>query len=200
MEKPTETPIRVGVIGVRRGMSFARGAAHAGLELVAICDKWEEKLAEANEELGIATYTDYDEFLTHDMDAVILANYFHQHAPFAIKALKAGKHVMSETACNSTLAEGVALCRAVEESGCIYMLAENYVFTAFSMEMARLYQAGEVGEVTYAEGEYNHPMADHTYLSISPGRTTGATGCHQPIIAPTHWLRSWPSPRQCQCR
>ena len=60
------------------------------------------------------------------MDAVVLANYFHQHAPFAIKALKADKHVMSETAACHTLGEGVALARAVEKSGKIYMFAENY--------------------------------------------------------------------------
>jgi predicted dehydrogenase len=76
------------------------------------------------------------------MDAVVLANYFHEHAPFAIKALAAGKHVMSETSCNATLAEGVALCRAVEKSGKIYMLAENYPYTQFHMEMRRLYQHG----------------------------------------------------------
>jgi len=103
------------------------------------------------------------------MDAVILANYFHEHAPFAIKALQAGKHVMSETACNATLAEGVALCRAVERSGKIYMLAENYPYTKFNLEMRRIYRTGEIGEVMYAEGEYNHPMAPRDRLAISPG-------------------------------
>ncbi len=101
-----------------------------GLQLVAICDTWEEKLREAGARYGVTTYTDYDKFLEHDLDAVVLANYFHEHAPFAIKALAAGKHVMSECTCNSTLAEGVALCRAVEQSGKIYMLAENYPYTA----------------------------------------------------------------------
>ncbi len=100
------------------------------------------------------------------MDAVILANYFHEHAPFAVKALEAGKHVMSETASNTTLAEGVALCRTVEETRRIYMLAENYPYTAFSQEMQRLYRTGEVGEVTYAEGEYNHPMDLEDVLRI----------------------------------
>ena len=38
-------PIRVGVVGVGRGRSFATGAgAHLGMELVAICDTWEERL------------------------------------------------------------------------------------------------------------------------------------------------------------
>ncbi|HOJ30595.1 MAG TPA: Gfo/Idh/MocA family oxidoreductase [bacterium] len=161
--------IKVGVIGVGRGMGFALGAEHVGMKLVAICDKWEEKLKEAEKKLKVKTYTDYDSFLSHDMDAVVLANYFHQHAPFAIKALKAGKHVLSETSCNSTLAEGVELCRTVEKTNRIYMLAENYPFTVFNMEMRKLYQSGEIGEVTYAEGEYNHPMSPETICSISPG-------------------------------
>ena len=90
-------PIRVGVVGVGRGRSFAVGAPHAGMELVALCDTWEDRLRDVGDQLKVTTYTDYHKFLEHDMDAVVLANYFHQHAPFAVKALKAGKHVMSET-------------------------------------------------------------------------------------------------------
>lgn len=161
--------IKVGVIGVGRGMSFAKYCSYAGLKLVAICDQWKEKLDEAAKTYHVKTYTDYDKFLKHDMDAVILANFFDQHAPFAIKALKAGKHVMSETSCNATLAEGVELCRTVEETGLIYMLAENYPYTKFNQEMRKVYRAGEIGRVTYAEGEYNHPMAPDDRLRIAPG-------------------------------
>ena len=162
--------IRMGVIGVGRGESFIRGDTETlGIELVALCDQWKERLEEVGERYGVATYTDYDEFLEHDMDAVILANYFNEHAPFAIKALEAGKHVMSETASNTTLAEGVALCRKVEETGLIYMLAENYPYTVFNQEMRRVYGTGEIGEVTYAEGEYNHPMSPESRLKIAPG-------------------------------
>ena len=38
-------PIRVGVIGVGRGASFAAGATDlVGMKLVALCDTWDEKL------------------------------------------------------------------------------------------------------------------------------------------------------------
>lgn len=169
-EIKSDKKIRVGVIGIGRGQSFAQAANEVvGMELVALCDKWEERLKEVGKRYGVTTYIDYDKFLEHDMDAVILANYFHQHAPFAIKALEAGKHVMSETASNTTLAEGVALCRVVEKTGKIYMLAENYPYTVFNQEMRRVYKTGEIGEVTYAEGEYNHPMAPKDRLRISPG-------------------------------
>src|SRR5215813_11809108 len=105
--RPHIQTIRVGVIGVGRGQSFASGATDlVGMKLVALCDTWEAKLHEAGQRYGVTTYTDYDKFLEHDMDAVVLANYFHEHAPFAIKALAAGKHVMSETAACSTLAQG----------------------------------------------------------------------------------------------
>ncbi len=165
-----QKPIRVGVIGVGRGDSFAAGATDlVGMKLVALCDIWKERLQKSGKRYGVATYTDYDKFLEHDMDAVVLANYFHEHAPFAVKALAAGKHVMSECSCNATLAEGVELCRAVEKSGKIYMLAENYPYTKFNMEMRRLYRSGEIGRVTYAEGEYNHPMEPEGINAISPG-------------------------------
>ncbi|MBI3986629.1 MAG: Gfo/Idh/MocA family oxidoreductase, partial [Lentisphaerae bacterium] len=110
-------PIRVGVVGVGRGMAFARGATDlTGMKLVALCDTWEERLKEAGRQLRVSAYTDYARFLEHDMDAVILANYFHQHAPFAVRALQAGFHVMSECAPCFTAAEGVALIRTVEKS------------------------------------------------------------------------------------
>jgi len=156
-ERMAKKRIRVGVVGVARGMSFARGAEFAGMKLVALCDTWEERLASASKQLKVAGYADFDQFLEHDMDAVVLANYFHQHAPFAVKALGAGLHVMSETGACKTLGEGAALARAVERSGKIYMFAENYAYFAYVQEMRRLYRAGEIGEVQYAEGEYIHP-------------------------------------------
>ena len=162
--------IRVGVVGVRRGKSFAEGADPSlNMKLVALCDTWEERLRQVAQQLEVSAYTDFDRFLEQDMDAVILANYFHQHAPLAIKALDSGRHVMSETAACATLAEGVALVEAVERSGRIYMFAENYPYMLFNQEMRRLYQAGTVGKFKYGEGEYVHPMSAHDFNSISPG-------------------------------
>jgi predicted dehydrogenase len=191
--------IRVGVIGVGRGARFARGASDlVGMKLVALCDSWEEKLTSVASELGVTAYTDYDAFLQHNMDAVILANYFHEHAPFAIKALAAGKHVMSETSACLTLAQGVALCEAVEKSGKIYMFAENYPYMVYNQEMRRLFQAGAIGDFRYGEGEYVHPMSAHDRNLISPGYNhwrnwIPATYYCTHSIAPVMYITdSWP--------
>ena len=164
--------IRIGVIGLGRGGTFVTPYESLGIEVAAICDFNKDKLAMWRERLGsgVKGYTEYDEMIASDIDAVILCNYFDEHAPFAIKALKAGKHVMSECTCNSTIAEGVALCRAVEESGKIYMIAENYPYTRCGMELRRIYKAGELGEAMYGDGEYNHPMSADVINSIAPGR------------------------------
>ena len=153
----SEKPIRVGVVGVGRGQSFMN-ASHLGFELVAVCDTWEERLHPLAARWNVSAYTDYDRFLEHDMDAVVLANYFHEHAPFAVKAFAAGKHVMSECAACHTPAEGVALARAFEASdNLIYMFAENYPFMVHNQEIQRLYRSGEFGEFKYGEAEYVHP-------------------------------------------
>lgn len=166
--KRSRRRIRVGVVGVGRGLSM-RPTGDTGLELVALCDTWEERLVSAGESLGVQTYAEYDDFLSHDMDAVILANYFHQHAPLAIRALEAGKHVMSETSACHTLGEAVALIRAVEKSGLTYMFAENYPYSAANQEMRRLYQKGAIGEFRYGEGEYVHPDPAEVRLGRSCG-------------------------------
>lgn len=136
---------------------YGREASNA--ELVAICDFRDDVLERMKKECGedgISYYSDYDEFLKHDMDAVVLANYANQHAPFAIKAMKAGKHVFSEVLPVQTLKEAVELIETVEETGKIYAYGENYCFMSAPYEMRKLYRQGLIGEFEYGEGEYVH--------------------------------------------
>ena len=71
-------------------------------------------------------YDNFDDFIKHDMDAVVLANYANEHAPFAIRAMKLGKHVFSEVLPVQTMKEAVELIEAVEETGMLYAYGENY--------------------------------------------------------------------------
>jgi predicted dehydrogenase len=151
--------VRVGVLGLRRGAALARLAHQAGMELVAVCER-DDQRREAATALGAAAYQDVEAFLGHAMDAVVLVNDFDQHAPVAIQALDRGLSVLSETAACRTLAEGVALVAAAERSAGVYMFAENYPYMPFTREMRRRYAAGDIGEVRYAEAEYLDEPAD----------------------------------------
>ncbi len=165
--------IRVGVVGVGRGKCFMDPLLQGiGYRLTAVCDIWEAGLEEVKKSNpDIKTFTNYHEFLTEDFEVVVLANYFHEHALFAIEAIRAGKHVISETLPAGTMAELCALVKTVRASQKLYMLAENYPFIACNQEMRRLYENGEIGEVMYAEGEYNHPFTAPAQNKLAPEET-----------------------------
>src|SRR5439155_13107239 len=114
--------LRIGVVGLRRGLTLALSSQAAGMDIVAVCDLNNDQLRLASDALGAVPYQDYDTFLGHDMDGIILANFFDEHAPLALKALNAGKHVMSETAACKTIAEGVQLIRPLKRTGLGYLL------------------------------------------------------------------------------
>lgn len=164
--------IRVGIFGLRRGSNFIDEIKYNGGEIVAVCEKDTEHLESIREDIqGAAVYSDFDEFLEHPMDAVVIANYFPEHAEYAIRCLEKNIHVLSECISNGTMAQGVRLCEAAEKSKAIYMLAENYPFMDFNREMKRVYEGGTLGKIYYAEGEYNHPMDWYdtkAVLSIRP--------------------------------
>ena len=154
--------IKIGVFGAYRGMTMIEVLAkHPDAELVAICDKYKPLLKKC-EELArntnseITMYEDFESFFQHDMDAVVLANYANEHAPFAIRLLRSGRHVSSEVLPVETLAQAVELVEAVEESGKIYAYAENYCYFPATQEMKKRYRKGEIGEFMHGEGEYIH--------------------------------------------
>ena len=164
--------IRIGVFGLRRGASVFDEIRENGGEIVAVCEKDEEQIKSLAEELGdAAVYTDFDEFLNHGFEAVLLCNFFPEHAEYAIKCLEKNISVLSECVSNATMAEGVRLVEAAEKRDAVYMLSENYPFMIFNREMKRVYEGGSLGKIYYAEGEYNHPMDWYdtkAVLSIRP--------------------------------
>ena len=82
--------IKVGIFGAGRGMYLAYDFVMLNCDVVAVCDNNEDRLQESlkNWDKGIAVYRDFDSFLEHDIDAVVLANFFHEHAPYAIKCFE----------------------------------------------------------------------------------------------------------------
>ncbi len=187
--------IRVGVFGGWRGCAYIKCLKYIdGVKVTAICDKSEKRTAaslaacEAADGEEPKIFSDYEEFITSGLfDALLLCNYFNEHAPVAIRALGMGIHVFSETMAGSTMAECVRLCRAAESSSAIYQLAENYPFTRGALEMKRLYEGGTMGRVLFAEGEYVHPMSPEETRRYNGAAANGEY----------HWRRYLPATYYC---
>ncbi len=171
--------LRVGVFGGYRGISMIDILLdHPDAELVAVCDKNQlmldrVKLKAKESNCTVELFRSFDDFIEYDMDAVVLANYANEHAPYAIRAMRKGKHVLSEVLPCETMAQAVELIETVEQTGKVYAYAENYCYMTHSFEMWKRYQRGEIGEVQYGEGEYVHDCT-----GIWPEKTYGD---------PNHW-------------
>ena len=164
--------VRIGVLGAYRGTSMINYCeASSKAKVVAICDKWADAIEAQKKNLNddsITYYDNFEDFIEHDMDAVVLANYANEHAPFAIRCLNKGLNVFSEVLPCQTMKEAVELIETVEKTGKVYAYGENYCYMLAPYEMKKLYQEGKIGEFEYGEGEYIH-NCENIWTSLTYG-------------------------------
>jgi predicted dehydrogenase len=149
--------LRFGVIGMGRGQSFVRVCrAVGGATVTALYDIDAARVSDAAAQIGARSFTDYDQFLAAEIDAVIIASPLPFHAQQAVAALAVGKHVLSEVTAAHTLADARALVAVARSSDAVYMLAENYRYLDEVELLKRLHDAGRFGNLYFGEGEYLH--------------------------------------------
>ena len=148
--------IRVGVIGASRGAAYAKGARYLDyVQVTAICDMNHEAADAVCKEHNIKNvYYDMDEMLASDVDAVVIATPIPMHAEHAVKAIRAGKHVLSEVTAATTMDGLNQLVEAVRASDKKYMLAENYCYIRPWTILKNMVADGLFGDIYYAEGDF----------------------------------------------
>ncbi|MBO4406163.1 MAG: Gfo/Idh/MocA family oxidoreductase [Clostridia bacterium] len=163
--------LKIGILGASRGMDFAMRIlpGYEFAEIKAVCETYPDLLEKSRaffREKGerVLCTQSFDEMLDAGIDAVIVANYANEHAPYAIRALEKGVHVYSEVQPVQTLAEACALCDAAEKSGKIYAYGENYCYFDNVFAMKRHYEAGDIGEAVCLEGNFINDCAPKWHL------------------------------------
>lgn len=162
---------KIGIMGGRRGkfVLFCEQFLKEDMEVTALLETRQAALDELREsgELkdSVKVYSDFDEFLHSGIDAIILCNYFHEHASYAIKALEAGVAVLSDTTAGASLGDCVKLVEAVERTGGKYMLGANCVFYRGTQVIKKRLEENKYGPIIFADAEYNHPIAPDTNVT-----------------------------------
>ena len=154
-----EKVLKIGIMGLIRGSSFAKSLhLMKDVELTAVCEVSDETLEQYKDCLWEQTvvYRDFDEFIHSGIDAVILCNFFHEHGKYAIRAMKAGVAVLSETTAAPSLGECVDLVETQEATGVPYMLAANVIYYKAVHALKKELEKGDAGKVLYADAEYIH--------------------------------------------
>jgi predicted dehydrogenase len=150
--------LRCGVVGLRRGRMFADiFDALPDCRTVAVCDIDPKALAA---QAHLAAHSDYDAFLGEGLDLVAVITPGPVHAEQSVRALEAGAHVLCETPCVYSLDEARAVVAAVRRTGRKYMLAEDYIWTGWAGALKAKAEAGHLGQIVYAEGDYTHDCRD----------------------------------------
>jgi len=174
---PNET-IRVAIMGTNsRGAYLAgRFATRENVEIVYICDPEDEarsngvKAVEDNVGKTPKGVKDFRRALDdQDIDVLVIAAPDHWHAPAALMALQAGKHVYVEKPCGHNPREGEMLIAAQKKYGLKVQMGNQQRSDLRSIQLKQMIDEGELGEVYFAKAFYANgrgPIGEGKQVSV----------------------------------
>src|SRR5262245_61991935 len=124
--------INVALAGLAFGAEFIPiYKKHPLANLMAICQRTRSKLDQVGDAAGVANrYSSFDDLIKDpEVQAVHINTPIPDHAPQAMKALKAGKHVMCTVPMATTIEECQQIVDLVKQTGLKYMMAETVVYS-----------------------------------------------------------------------
>jgi predicted dehydrogenase len=124
------------------------------VELVALCDRDPEKASRVAQKFGVPTsYSRFEELLADDtIDAVDLTTPNYLHAPMAVAALEAGKHVLCERPLARSASEAMAMAKAAKKSDRLIMCALQHRFRPDALLLRKFVDKGDLGDIFLAKG------------------------------------------------
>lgn len=194
------------ILGSNERLNFAiiglngRGYAHlaslkangGSARISHVCDVESEILKKfadrTQQETGVAPAMEKDFrriLALKEVDAVTIATPDHWHAPMAIAALQAGKHVYVEKPCSHNPAEGALLVQAQHKYGQLVQMGTQQRSSPHTIEVIAKINDGVIGRPYFAKGWYSNVRK-----SIGIGKPA-------PVPPQLDWdLWQGPAPRQ----
>jgi predicted dehydrogenase len=150
--------IKVGIIGTG-GISSCHLAGYKALdnvEVYAACDINEQRVKDYTQKNDIKhAFTDYNEMLMLDeLDAVSVCTWNSIHAPAAIAALKAGKHVLCEKPMALNTRQAMDMESAAKAAGKLLMIGFVRRFGNDAAILKDFIDNGMMGDIYYAKASY----------------------------------------------
>ncbi|WP_417270159.1 Gfo/Idh/MocA family protein [Celeribacter sp.] len=132
---------------------FAQNQLHAwrdieGVEIVALCDRDEERLAASAKAFGIArTYTDTAQmYADGGFDFVDIATTVQSHRPLVEMAAQAGVHIICQKPFAQTMDDARAMVAAADTAGKTLMVHENFRWQSAIQAALKVVKSGAIGE------------------------------------------------------
>ena len=157
----TDTPIRWGIIGPGRiAQTFAEGVAHSRSgKLVAIASRNPDKPGLGDGFPGARIVSGYETLLADkDIDAVYIATPHTGHAEWAIKAIRAGKHVLVEKPIALSAFDAEAIYYEAKKAGVFAGEAFMYRVHPQTAKLIELVKSGAIGELRIIRSSFGFNM------------------------------------------
>jgi predicted dehydrogenase len=174
------TPLRIGTLGAARitPAALVKPAARlAEADVVAVAARDRDRASAFAAKHGIArVHDDYDALLADpDIDAVYNPLPNSLHAPWTLKALAAGKHVLCEKPFTSNAAEAEEVAAtAAAHPDLVVMEAFHYRYHPLADRMREIVASGELGAVRHVETWMCVPLAIKGDIRFQLGLAGGA--------------------------
>ena len=170
---PKLDKVRIGFIGLgQRGPGAVERMSHIeGVEIVALCDQYEDRVVKTQRILKKAGLPEAKSYAGNkdawkalcespDIDLVYITTPWAWHTPMAVYAMENGKHAASEVPAAKTIDECWQLVETSERTKKHCMMLENCCYDFFELLTLNMARQGYFGEVVHVEGAYLHNLID----------------------------------------
>ncbi len=168
---PKLDKVRVGFVGLgMRGPGAVQRYSHIeGVEIVALCDKYDDRVEKAQkilEKQGLPKAKSYSGsedawkkmVENPEIDLIYITTPWAYHAPMAIYAMENGKHAATEIPAALTQDEAWQLVETSERTKKHCVMLENCCYDFFELMTLNMARQGYFGEIIHGEGAYIHDL------------------------------------------
>ena len=178
----------LGTAGIAKTQTIPGMMLAQNCELYAIAGRSLEKAEQFRAEFGFEkAYGSYEELLADpQVEAVYIPLPNTLHEEWAIKAMRAKKHVLCEKPIAPTAAQAENMIRAAEENGVCFMEAFAYLHSPFIAAVKAEVDSGVIGDIVYVESAFVTCSHDESNIRMRKDTCGGALydiGCYNTSLA-----------------
>ncbi len=147
--------IRVAVVGAGYwGPNLIRNfSACPETDLVAVCDRDTQRLSKVLVAYpGVESIQQFEALCNRsDIDAIAIATPVSTHAPMAIAAMQAGKHVLVEKPLAGSVHEAELMTETARKNDRVLMVDHTFVYSSPIQKIKQLIDDGEIGDLYFID-------------------------------------------------
>lgn len=170
---PKLDKFRIGFVGLgQRGPGAVERMSYIdGVEIVALCDQYEDRVEKMQKLLvkqGLPRAKSYsgskeawkEMCQNPDIDLIYITTPWSLHTPIAVYAMEHDKHAATEVPASQTIDECCQLVETSERTKKHCMMFENCYYDFFELLTLNMARQGFFGEIIHGEGAYIHNLLE----------------------------------------